>query len=95
MAPDWYWDGRKARPIRGTPGYEDAFVGLSEKDKDYLREQWAESNTGRRGYTHTANRSERQARVDEAKTIPKTKARGLSPSAQDARFTRKHKSRLY
>jgi hypothetical protein len=50
--PDFFRDrfGRP-HPVRGTPGYEDAFVGMSRADKRYLR---SGSDQPRGGYTHEA-----------------------------------------
>jgi hypothetical protein len=50
--PDFYRDrfGRP-HPVRGTPGYEDAYVGMSRADKRYLR---SGSDQPRGGYTQEA-----------------------------------------
>jgi hypothetical protein len=57
--PDWYRDkyGRP-HPVRGTPGYEDGFVGMSRADKRYLK---SGSDQPRGGYTIEASGRARRA----------------------------------
>lgn len=59
--PDFYRDKQgRVRVVRSSPGYETAFEGLSEPDKDYLR------NQAGGGYTYTADRKSRQERINAA-----------------------------
>lgn len=94
--PDWYRRNGRCFPVRNSPGYEVAFEGLTDKDKDYLRKQYeGEQN----GYTHTADRDGRARRAAEAKQRRENgatiKRPALSPLAQEHRFDRRHKSRVY
>lgn len=88
---DYFYAHGKVHPIRSSPGYEDAFVGLRKADKDVLRH-------GQRGYTYTEPRSERAQRVQ---ALAQRRAAGvlpdkrLAPYMADYAFQSKYKSRLY
>jgi hypothetical protein len=86
--PDWIMVNGKPRPIRSSPGYEVAFEGLTQKDKDYLRQEYGG------GYTHTADRKSRQERINAAadRTSLHSGAR-LTPQAQQAQLDKMNERR--
>lgn len=88
--PDFYRDSKgKVRIIRSSPGYDDALVGLSASEKDYLRD-------GAPGYTIASpGREERIELHRESKGKLKTTWPMRSREAQERRFQLKYKSRIY
>lgn len=90
--PDWFWANGRVHAIRSSPGYDEALVGLGEKDKEYLR-------GGTSSYTVTSPRAERTERIEQH---AKTKASGkvkytypLASSVQEQRFVKKHKRKEF
>lgn len=89
--PDFFYHAGKPHPIRSSPGYEQAFEGLREEDKKYLRAAYGGA------YTSSNPRDERKQRASAAKIKGRVSGPGkiLTPEAQDNRFRPKSKSRLY
>lgn len=86
---DFYFANGKAHPIRSSPGYDDAFVGLREADKQYLR-------GGTSSYTYTApGRAERIAAAAALRAAGPRLGQRLAPYMADYAFRPKFKSRLY
>lgn len=91
---DWFWRNGRVHPIRSSPGYDQALIGLSEADKNYLRD-------GERGYTLTSpGRAERVARaIMNAEAPAPIQHNTLSyvqrEDLEEARFRPKYKRSLY
>lgn len=87
--PDFYRVGSRVHVIRSSPGYDDALVGLSKADKDYLRD-------GQGNYTVASpGRAERIAEAAKRAEQPKRAGFRLAASAQENRFKPKQQRRLY
>lgn len=84
--PDWFMDryGRP-HPVRSSPGYEYAFEGLSDKDKDYLR------SGPNNGYTVTSEGREDRIQAAADDPVLKRHPFPLSARAQEARFRPRQK----
>lgn len=96
MCADWFWSGGHAHPIRSSPGYDEALVGLSKADKVYLR---GDTNS----YTVSSSREERDAHIEEHKKAKEERLASkklkptyrLSAEAQEQRFKPRPKRTLY
>lgn len=94
--PDFYRDrfGRP-HPVRGTPGYEDAFVGMSRADKRYLR---SGSDQPRGGYTQEASgralrvtAEKRRSTAKRDTTAGERLARGRTAAQKQAEANRRYR----
>jgi hypothetical protein len=94
--PDWYRDkcGRP-HPVRGTPGYEDGFVGMSRADKRYLK---SGSDQPRGGYTIEASGRARRATAPKRRstatrdtTAGERLASGRTKAQKDAAANRRYR----
>lgn len=92
--PDWFRDSRgRVHIIRSSPGYDEALVGLSEADKEYLR-------GGEKSYTvqspyreqRIQEHAERKKAIEEGKIRPYVKRE--TREVQENRFRPRAKRKL-
>lgn len=75
LNPDWFIDAfGRPHPVRSSPGYDDALVGLGRSDKNYMR------GGPRRGYTEEA--PGREIRAAAARSRRRTRPAPRSKSAR-------------
>lgn len=93
---DWFFANGTVHPIRSSPNYDEALVGLGKRDKKYLR-------GGTKSYTTSSTHAERVQHIEEhaaakAERLAKKKHKPtyrLSAEVQENQFKPRPKRTLY